>query len=399
MRRLKWLLLALLWMVVLVVTFALMEGSPYGGDDFHIYFRGARDFLPETLPYPTVIGDTQVPYRYPPLLAQLLIPLAHAVDERTATQLWFAADVVALLAAVVAFAREVAPERRFTLWLMVLAFVPVFEAMRIGQVTVFLLVLISFAWLAVKHDRPLIAGVLLAFAAWIKLYPALILFYFLWKRNWRVVGAALVSGVLMGLFQLAISGTGIFVEFYNSLVIAAGNAEADLMWRNSSIYGFAARLFGDYERSIPLLVSPALFTLARYGLMALVIGVLFALTFRSRPREGERFDLEYALAVVTMLLISPWMYADSVSPALMAIFILWKQRTSRQSQLVLIGVLVLLFANYLLMWQPGESFPALVLSLGFYALAILWGVIVVRLLRYPRAGATPVQREAEAARA
>jgi hypothetical protein len=97
--------------------------------------------------------------------------------------------------------------------------------------------------------------------------------------------------------------------------------------------------------------------------------------------HDERFDLEYALSILTMLLIGAWMYTDSISPVFITLFILWLHGNGLRKNLSLLVVGVLIFANYLLMWQPSETFSGVLLSLGFYALALLWLINVILLAR------------------
>ena len=385
-RQLKWVLVLLAWAVFIFVGFVLLERSDYGGGDFHLYYHAAHDYMPDSMPYFTVTGGLLGTVPYPPLLAQLLIPLARTFDIIWATRIWFAISVAAWLSLLAVLARFLPPEQRFTYWLLAACFVPVFEALRIGQVTVFLLVLIGFAWVAVKKDRPALAGLLIALAAWIKIYPALILVYFLWKRNWRAFWGGVIGGIGLALFQIAISGIGIFIDFFRSLLVTAGEGGAYHMWKNNSILGFASKLFQTNMRVEPFLVNPTLFTLTRLGLSLLVVAVLLFLTLRSKPHRGslrsdDRFDLEYALAVLTMLLLSPWMYTDSMSPVFITFFILWYRGGGLRINLCLLVAGVLIFANYLLIWQPGDAFNALLLSLGFYALALIWVINVVLLAR------------------
>ncbi len=379
LQRTKWLLVIVVWIGFIGLSFALLERSEFGGGDFRLYYSAARNYLPERMPYLTVIGVQPDTLNYPPLLPQLLMPLAKTLDEPAARRVWFGISVFAMLTLLAALMRYVRPRQRFLLWLLAAFFAPCFEALRIGQVNVILMALIGFAWVAAKEDRRLVSGVLLAAAAWIKIYPALILIYFLWKRDWQAVRGGLIGGIFLGLFQILVSGVDVLVEFFRSLLIVSGQAESNLMWKNSSIYGFAAKLFQQTDRSTALLVNPPLFMLTRFGLSAFVLIALFYLSAKSAPHQKSlryniRFDLEYALAVLTMLLVSPWLYADSISPVFITGYILWRVGSGLLNRVLLLLVGTLIIANYLLMWQEGAGFSALILSLGFYALALLWAM-------------------------
>lgn len=386
LQRGKWALVVGLWAAYILLSFLLMERGSYGGGDFQLYYRAARDYLPTQMPYPTVVVNVQDTLSYPPLLPQLLMPLTKALDIQWATRVWYGFSIAALLATLIALSQLLAPKKRFTFWLLAVLFMPTFEALRIGQVNILLLALFAWAWIAIKSEHPTLGGFLLALAAWIKIYPALILVYFLWKRDWRVTWGGMIGGVGLGLFQIAISGGGVFVELFRSLALLAGQSEPTLMWKNNSIFGFSAKLFQPSFRVVPLLTSETLFQLTRFGLTALVIGALLALTAKAKRQQDAldrdaRFDLEYALATVTMLLVSPWVYPDTFSQVFAAWFILWRREDGLRYRLLILVAVLLIIANYLLIWQPSETFSALLLSLGFYALAILWIVNVSLLTR------------------
>ncbi|MDZ4764493.1 MAG: glycosyltransferase family 87 protein [Chloroflexota bacterium] len=388
-QRLKQGLAVLVWVVFIGLAYLLMEHSAFGGGDFHLYYTSVRDYLPAQLPYPSVIGTLRDSWTYPPLLGQLLIPLVMNFDLVTATRLWFAFNVGLLLLLIALFARMIPARQRIEFWIVAAAFVPAFETLRIGQASLLITVLVAFAWLAVKRDRPALAGGLLATAAWIKVYPALIILYFVWTRNGRVIRGVLIVGIALAGLQIAISGVDVLVEFFRSLLLVAGQGDIDLMWRNISIYGFAANFFQDHVRSTPLLVNSAAYGLTRIGLSALVLGSLFVLSARSNASRtrfaplanaGTRFDNEYALTIVTMLLLSPWVYIDSVAPIFVAVFIVWQNAESRQDHLWLAVAGLAVATGYLLVWHPADSFSAPLLALGFYALMIVWMRLIRRLL-------------------
>lgn len=382
MRRLQWALVVALWIGSVALTYGLMQLGDYGSGDFHLYYYpAAQDALDGQLDYLTDTGQHDGTLGYPPLLAQLLMPLARALDATQAARVWFVLQVIALILLLAALARGVPSHRRVFYWGAAALYIPLFEALRVGQMSVLLLVLIGFAWIAVKRDKPRLAGVLLAFAAWIKIYPAIFLLYFLWKRNWGVVWGGVLGGVGFALFQIAVSGVDVMIEFFRLLFQLAGRGEPQNMWVNNSIYGFTARLFEPYGRSVPLWDNPTLRPIVTVALYVVVIGALFMITSRSKPhmreslRHHTRFDLEYSLCVVTMLFISPWVYIDGFSLLWLPLVILIPHLTLRQRLVLALGLLLIVIA-FLLMWQPDVPTSTLVLSAGFYGLVLVYAVNV-----------------------
>ncbi|WP_135535281.1 glycosyltransferase family 87 protein [Halostella pelagica] len=76
-----------------------------------------------------------------------------------------------------------------------------------GNVNVQLAALTVVGFVALDADRELVSGVAFALAAFIKVFPALFGVWFLRRRSWRAVGAALSTGV--GLLALGIPLFGV----------------------------------------------------------------------------------------------------------------------------------------------------------------------------------------------
>jgi Glycosyltransferase family 87 len=172
-----------------------------------------------------------------------------------------------------------------------------------------------------------LAGLPLAAAALTKLLPALLLVYLL-VRCWRagLVGLAGVA-VLLGIGQLVY---GPLLGFGYPLSVLATGGEAVRRWsthfENNSLrgllYKLAAgwRLEGDSTTyALPPEWLPVLNVLA-YLLAAGLVAYLLLVAWRSRGRDGlVRRSVEFSLAIVTMLLVSPHT-AQDYTVAMLPIF-------------------------------------------------------------------------------
>jgi len=158
-----------------------------------------------------------------------------------------------------------------------------------------------------------LAGVPLAAATLTKLLPAVLLVYLL-VRCWRsgLVGLAAI-GVLLGIGQLVY---GPLVGFGYPLTVLASGGDAVRRWsthfENNSVRGLVYkaaagfRLEGDSTSyQLPPEWLPVLNVLA-YLLAGGLLAYLLLVAWRSRGRQGlARRSVEFSLAIVTMLLISP----------------------------------------------------------------------------------------------
>ncbi len=293
-RALIWAGIVLLWLGFLGLAWFLSQQSSFAMADFRVYYDAA---LLLRNGQPLYQGIQGMVYLYPPLLAQLLMLLVAFLSLEQVWAVWFAFNVLLLVGMVALLSRETRQAR--WLWIMTPLFLPITEALANGQVTVILLTLMAGAWLAVKRERGVLAGILLALAAWLKVYPALLIIYFIWKRDWQVVRGALIGGIAFGLLQVAISGPQTMIEMSNVLFSLTNSGQDHLIPFNASILGFTSQLFQAHPNVTVLLVSQPLYLLSR---LALTLGVIGGLLFLTAPHARNDFDLEYTLALLTALL-------------------------------------------------------------------------------------------------
>lgn len=243
---------------------------------------------------------------HPPLVALLVAPLG-LLPFATATRVWLAIELIALPIAVVALLKStVGPKvRRRLLLLAVLAFLAwpaMTHELLQGQLTLLLLALISWVWVANRSGHPRLAGVLLGLAISIKLFPLLLAGHFVARGSWSAlrwaVGTVLVSTAL----SWAILGTDAVRAF-----VALGLTGAS-GWRpaegNYSIFGAAAHLVEGNPYTPPLVSAPSLaIPLAALGVLVLL--VLAWKAWRTGPA-----DIGFGLACVLMVIGSPvaWQY-------------------------------------------------------------------------------------------
>jgi alpha-1,2-mannosyltransferase len=181
-------------------------------NDFNVYYHAAREVIIGRDPYQHSLGEW-TPYIYPPLLAELIVPLA-LLPLPVAAYLWFLISAASIAAAAWMSASladdkpgRAAPEQHVTesiAWRAALAACAVVLVLRfvldtfnLGQVNAVV------AALAVAHvylyarDRKALSAVALVLAVSIKLTPALLLVYHIAKLRLKfaVACAALLVAV------------------------------------------------------------------------------------------------------------------------------------------------------------------------------------------------------------
>ena len=368
--------IAALWIAFIALAGLLAFHTRFGMLDFGAYYQGALRIVRGEALYRGFVGNT---YIYPPLLAQLLIPLTSLTQE-AAAELWFGFSLIVLIAVTVMLDRL--SKRRGFWWIIIPLFFPVLETLQVGQVTILLLALLMGAWYAVKTDRRFLGGGLLALAAWIKVYPALVILYFAWKRDWRIVFGGLIVGAALAGAQIAVSGIDKFLSMFPILFSLTNYGEFNLFAKNASINGFATQLFGSLPLVQPLLTSPLLALIVR-GLLSLALVIGTAWLTAGSSQNKRRFDLEYALVITTALLLSPTLYASGMPPLLLVFFLLLRTHPTKRMIWFVVSACLVLSIYWLFVTGYSGNPPqsGLLVSFGFYTVLMTWSVNAILLRR------------------
>jgi glycosyl transferase family 87 len=239
-----------------------------------------------------------------------------------------------------------------------------------AQVTSMLLVLLSTSWFCARREHPAAAGLCLALAALIKLYPVTVGGFFLFDRRWRTLGWAIgffAVGVLLTnpahWIELATQGLPVS---YQKVALSELTV---LAFVRKSVAHFA----GTTLASAPLSAVIAITALIDLALLA----VAAAATRISRGRadlDGLLFGLWVALALLmsplawiqeTLLLIPAYLFGTLAA---------WEgfQRRGATRQILLIAgsvILVGCVATALIKALPHPGFAMLLAS--FFAAALI----------------------------
>jgi len=249
-------------------------------------------------------------YDNPPFTAALVMPLTYLPFEqakdvyRVLLHLLYFASVGLVLGADRAY-------RGYPQWVLIVALAlclePVYTSITSGQVDIPILFAMCLGYWAFKRGHPVLAGCAIALATMIKLSPALLLLYFLYKRQFKVAIAGVVAGAILLGIGIAVTGLDDWVVFVRDIlpVLARGSTQ----FENQTLAGFFYGLFLTPSalfslQPMPPLVIPKALTWATVGGTGLLLLKLFWSRSSDTLREGLRFDLEFSLGLVALLATS-----------------------------------------------------------------------------------------------
>ena len=231
--------------VIALALIAMVSGVYFAGksgsnpeaysNDFNVYYHAAREVFAGRDPYQRILGDS-TPYIYPPLLAELIIPLA-ILPLPVAAYVWFLISAASIAAAAWMSASlagkrggDDAVERLIEppLWrgaiaacsaVLVLRFV--LDTFNLGQVNAVVAALAVAHVYLFSRGRKGLSAVALVVAISIKLTPALLLLYHIGKLRLKFATAcaALLFAVTAVSFSpFGMSGVDVFKAFWGRTV-------------------------------------------------------------------------------------------------------------------------------------------------------------------------------------
>lgn len=298
----------------------LVEPWSAGGRDFGVDYCAARLVFRGAALYDedawrrerSAVGDVmdRGGYIKPPLFAVLLAPLA-TLSFDASRRVWLVANHLVLAAVVVMLGRTLfgpgAGRRAGTLALGLVALnsQPVSSHLLAGQTNLLILLLVCIALWAFRRGLPWVAGAAVGVAAAAKLYPVALVAYFLWKRQWRAVVAALAAAAACTGLTLWAVGLDAHVDYVARVLPTLMYQRPDVAhYSNQSIYAFSHRLFVDSLYTDAVINSPVRARLVALVCAAVLVGITVVLC---RPSSGH-VDIEVSLVVIatTVLVTQAW---------------------------------------------------------------------------------------------
>jgi hypothetical protein len=334
------------------------------------------------------------PYTYLPTFAILMQPVV-LMSPYVASLVWFGVNVGLLLIAVgLLFKQSNLQDHRLGVALLVLpvVFTPVLMSLYLGQVNFLILVLIVLAYMAFVRRRPYSAGLLLAVSSWIKFWPIVLIAYFVWKREWKVVLGALIGLLLVGVLTLTLADVGQTTDFFKvRLPEMLLGTYPDHDHINQSIPGVFAKMFApssDYVR--PLIQSPVLAQYSsRIASLLIIVTTVILSSWPIALKDRKQFSTEFMLVVMACLLIAGWVWDSTLTLLLPAYFFIaeeWQQEHSPSwRQLALPIASIVLIDLHRVIWTLANpdrhALPWFLLSFPFLGLMLMWLIYAAMRLR------------------
>jgi hypothetical protein len=194
-----------------------------------------------------------------------------------------------------------------------------FDAIQSSELIAFLYVL---AWWSLRRRMDVRAGLLIGFAATLKLYPGLMIFMLLAARRFRAFLAASTVFVGVALYMTRVYGIHGWIQFAANQGPIAHNWMGNM--QNTSLYGLVARVLSPFHPDT-VQVSPrfkAIAIVISIVLVALSVWVCWGPTKRAKKADPSAIDLPFVLFSLLSAFLNAWAWEHYFCLILQPMFVL-----------------------------------------------------------------------------
>ncbi len=278
------------------------NGAPNAPADFQAYYMDAlamrlgygpyaAAFRPEVIQAIAASLHTErwvMVYYYPPLTAQLIVPLT-LLPLKVASYIWIGLLTGAAIATAWLLSKTSPKPYSFTAaLLLVLIFIPTGISILSGQIEILVLLALTLAFYLASRTHWIGAGASVTVAAMLKIVPGALIVWLGLTRRWRALAASLLAGLLLAVAALPWGGVATWIDFLR-LFFQYGNT--------TLLFSSPATKSISLAPAINLLVGtghPAAFVIWRVAVWTMVLVTALAVGWR---RERGDWELEFSVMI------------------------------------------------------------------------------------------------------
>ena len=229
------------------------------------------------------------------------------LDIMQAKHAWVLLNIGILIATIHVLSKTCGLPSRKTWLIALLAVLPLRNDLAIGQMHLVVFALLVLGWRFHMRGKQVASGCCIAFAGALKIYPLFYCFYFLVKKRWRALGAAVATTAGCGAACLALFGkTATQIYLWRQLPrLLNGEALNPFLTSSTSAAAMFHRLFlfEPEWNPHPLVSSPFLYA-AFYALWQALLAATVVSHIRRRFKPDERETIEWCAFLTLLMFLS-----------------------------------------------------------------------------------------------
>ncbi|MFC2098439.1 glycosyltransferase family 87 protein [Bacteroidota bacterium] len=357
--------------------------------DFQVYYRAAERILDGQNLY-KIVSDGHYIFKYSPVSAVYFIPLS-LLPLTVAKVIYWLASSAAFCIVLALFFRMGdplktigGPARQNLLYLITFICLGAFLELEIhlGQVNIFILILLVVSAYSSRQNRPLVSGLLLAISVFLKPFGLILFAYYLYRSKFREsIYFLLFTAVL---FFLPLMFFGSFEMFMEQSRLWLQEIQIEMHNKQDLLAHYNHTVFSVLARYTPLrwVEWTAVRTLVFQLTVLAIFGFLFILLRISNRSKEDIFPVELALVLCLIPLLAHtnknlYLCCGMVNAVLLIRFfkLHWIYRS-----LFIIGILISSF-NIIEIWGDELTFKLEAWSFIALGTLISWIVLYVSALQ------------------
>lgn len=379
----------------------------HGNDFAHLYLgsylakQGRNFYSPEELlTTAKALGIQHLnPFVYPPVVALFFIPLS-LFSYLDAQLVWFVLNQFFLISAFILLILCFNAENRLihigSALILSFSFTPLYRTLTAGQLNLLILFLICLIWFLFIKKFPFGAGIALAIATLLKLFPGLLILFFLWKKEYRVVIGAIATIAIIVLISSAIQGVQPYQDYgtlltqmsYGQSTWSEYQQRFDVEPANQSFHALVLRLFSINPVTSPILAAPLLAKILSVLFSIVIVILSFYFTYlkkADKKNDTLQLQLEYSFFLLTSLLIPSLLWDHYLVYFFLILLCLvdyWMNMNRiNLKSVVYIAFLYLLIAIPYNFWsdQFRSDIGIFLMSMKFYPVMLIWIYLAIQI--------------------
>jgi hypothetical protein len=373
----------LLFLAVLLAWFIVKaSNAPFG--DYAGYYFGSRALLQGNYEavYDTWSLNVLIAHKgysgvfvsytpFPPFTSIVLAPFL--LFPVVVSKIIFNVFSVALFVWVLARASKYFSLPAWLLWLVpVIFFIPLHNNIFFGQAYLLLFALLLEGYMAYKKGKPVVAALLWGVAIVFKLFPLLILFFLLAKKQYKQIVYCVAVCALLGLMSVVLNGFASWQYYVFTIFPRANSGELNdsYTWLFQSAFMLLKNLFVYDAVQNPQVVvnSTAVFVISMVLFKALLLACCVGITIHKKVTDFMAFTSW----IIASMLLSPNGSSYSLILLLMPLLALAKNKRVYQFTAIALLLLICFIPVAALVGKPLLlQFPRL------YGMLLLFGLLIV----------------------
>ena len=269
-------------------------------------------------------NNVRLPYLYGPQVALLFVPLAR-FSFLVAAQIWVALSLLTYFVCVYSIwgvCPHLRPYSR-SVAIAALAYPPLFHFFVRGQISAVVLAFFTLAFLALRRDRPWLAGAALGVLILKPQFLVAIPLILLLAHAWKMLGGLVLSASLQLLLTRIYFGSSLMHAYFDTLRHPA-------RWINTAELSFASIQMHSLRSFLMLLIPSSRIAFVLYFVSSLWVVWIAAAIWKSKAPLSLRFGALTLAAVLvnphlfvydllvlapTLLLVTDWTLANDPHPS------------------------------------------------------------------------------------